>query len=112
MPAVTYDLTTDIGRVRRDIADTDVTTPQFTDEEIQSFLTEGHGVKSAAALALLAWAVALAREDESVSTGAWKGDRRDVAAKMRALAEEYRQLAATEAERLSAFVHIPVRWRP
>lgn len=92
--AFTYVLTTDTGKVRRDIGDTVEADAQFTDEEIDSFVTEGGSVKAAAGLALLAWAAALAREDEQTKTGSWQGDRRDVVGKMKGLAKEYLDLAA------------------
>ncbi len=36
----TYDLTTDIGRVRLNIPDTDIANAEFTDEELQAFLDQ------------------------------------------------------------------------
>lgn len=52
MPA-TYNLTTDVGRVRLLISDTDPTTPIFDDDEISAFLAfEGDDVRLAAAQAL------------------------------------------------------------
>jgi len=55
----TYDLATDIGKVRLLISDTDivpVTDAHFSDEEIQVFLTIEGSVNLAAALALESWA--------------------------------------------------------
>lgn len=95
--AFTYNLTTDIGKVRRDIRDIDGAQAAFTDEELTSFLAEADSnVKGAAGLALLAWAVQLSQEDELVSTGAWKGDRRNVAAKMQKIAAEYLKMAGID----------------
>ena len=109
--AFTYDLTTDTGKVRRDIGDTVAASAQFTDEEIDSFVSEGGSVKAAAGLALMAWAAALAREDELSKTGSWQGDRRDVAGKMRALAKEYLELAAYKpAAKRPTFRSVPVDW--
>ena len=49
---VTYDLGTDIGKVRLVISDNDIANPVFDDEEIQVFLTlEGSVNLAAAALA-------------------------------------------------------------
>ena len=95
--AYTYDLTTDLGKIRRDIADTSTTDAHFTDAEVQSFLDEGGSVKAAAGLALMAWAAELGRGDELVDSGAWKGDRRDVCAKMLKLAEQYLMLVGYKA---------------
>ena len=104
----TYDLATDIGKVRRDIADTDTTDAQFSDDEIDSWIDEAGSVKAAAGLALLAWAAAMGREDESVNTGAWKGDRRDVAGKMRAIAHEYFDLVGYKPAESGAFAQFTV----
>ncbi len=57
--AYTYDITTDIGKVRLLIGDTDVTPTtdaQFNDEELQIFLDLGGSVFMGAAKALEAWA--------------------------------------------------------
>ncbi|HET6497023.1 MAG TPA: hypothetical protein VFH61_16845 [Thermoleophilia bacterium] len=118
--ACTYDLTTEIGRVRRDIGDTDCsgTVHYWEDEEIQSFLDEATlcgwvgfaHVKGAAGLTLIAWAVALAREDELVRTGSWTGDRRDVAGKMNAKAQEYLDMAGPLPSEAPAFLSVPVDW--
>ena len=103
-----YDLATDIGKVRRDIADTDIADAQFSDEELDSWIDEAGSVKAAAGLALLAWSAALGREDESVSTGAWKGDRRDVAGKMRSLAHDYFALVGYKPAESGAFTQFTV----
>ena len=61
--AHTYDTTTDIGKVRLLIGDTDIvptTDAQFSDEEIQVFLDLAGSVLGAAAKALEAWAATLA----------------------------------------------------
>ena len=41
--AATYDLATDLGKVRLEIPDTDVKKPIFEDEEIQHFLDSNKG---------------------------------------------------------------------
>lgn len=91
--AYTYDVATDRGKVRRDIGDSIAGEMHFDDDEIDSFLSEGGGVKAGAGLALMAWAAALSREDKASSAGSWKGDRGDVVAEMKALAKEYFDLA-------------------
>ena len=50
--AFTYDLTTDLGKVRLLIPDTRTATPIFQDDEIEAFMVMEHGLKRAAALAL------------------------------------------------------------
>ena len=96
----TYDVTTDVGKVRLKIMDTNMGAPAFTDAEINAHLTEAGELLSGSArilaasgLTLLSWAAKLGRDDESVSVGAWKGDRRDVAAKLGKLAEKYFMMA-------------------
>ena len=49
---ITYDLATDIGRMRLLIPDRDLTTAVFDDDEISAFLALEGDVRSAAALAL------------------------------------------------------------
>ncbi len=90
--AYTYDVSTDRGKVRRDIGDTVTGEMHFDDAEIDSFLSEGGSVKAGAGLALMAWAAALSREDEQSKAGSWQGDRRDVAAKMKSLADVFFEL--------------------
>ena len=54
---VTYDITTNVGKVRLKISDTDTTDSVFTDEELTYFLTENsNSINLAAADALEAWA--------------------------------------------------------
>jgi len=114
MPIYTYDLSTDIGKVRLKIGDKDLAAEamHFSDEELQAFLDEGASVLAAAGLALVAWAAEVGREDEVVDTGAWKGDTRDVAKKMTALAEKYFELAGYSPAAELAFVSAPVDWTP
>ena len=53
----TYNIATDIGKVRLLIGDTNIAAAVFTDEELQVFLTiEGGVINLAAADALEAWA--------------------------------------------------------
>lgn len=116
--ACTYDLTTDIGKVRLHIGDSDCSANQFEDAELQVFLDQASGegmagsamVWAASGLALIAWAVELAREDELVKTGSWTGDRRDVAGKMNAKAKEYLDLAGFDPARSPVFYSTPVDW--
>lgn len=90
--SATYNLATDVGKVRLNIGDRTVapaTAAHFTDEELTSFLTTHGSVKRASGFALLAWAAELATGDEMIDTGFWKGDRRDVVAKMKKIADAY-----------------------
>lgn len=89
--AHTYDLTTDIGKVRLLIGDTDVvpvTDAQFSDEEIQIFLTLGGSVLAGAAKALEAWAGALSGDLLSEKIGDYSYTKKTVADKL-ALADKY-----------------------
>jgi len=87
--AYTYDLATDIGKVRRNIGDTSTSAAHFTDAELTSFVSDGGSVEAASGLALMAWAASLATEDELVTVGSFTGDRRDVVGKMMRLAQSY-----------------------
>lgn len=86
--STTYDLATDIGKVRLKIGDTDTAAAQFSDEELQVFIDEGGTVNASAGLALLAWASAVALDDQKVVAGSWQGDRGDVSKRMVELANK------------------------
>ncbi len=89
--AYTYDITTEIGQVRRLINDTDITPTtdaQFNDEEIQFFITLGGSVLMGAAKALEAWAGALAGDYTSEKIGDYGYSKKTVADKL-ALADKY-----------------------
>ncbi len=90
-PDSTYDPSTNVGKVRLFIQDTDMGDAKFIDTEINVFIDEAGSSKlrAAAGLALLTWAATLGREDEDVTVGSWSGDRRDVAEKMSKLAKDY-----------------------
>ena len=90
-PDSTYDPSTNVGKVRLFIGDTNMGDAKFIDTEINVFITEAGSsrLRAAAGLALLTWAATLGRDDEQVSVGSWTGDRRDTAKKMRDLAAEY-----------------------
>ncbi len=96
--AHTYDLTTSIGKVRLNIGDTDIdptSDAQFSDEELQVFLTaSGGSVPIAGAMALEAWATTLARNETSEKMGDYSYTKKDVA-NMLKLAERLRKSAAT-----------------
>ena len=94
MSTWTYILTTDIGKVRLLIGDTDIvptTDAQFSDEEITAFLTlADSSIYLAAAMALEAWAAALTASMESEKIGDYAFSRKSAANKL-ALAERYRK---------------------
>jgi len=95
--AFSYDIATNIGKVRRAIGDTVEDSAYFADEELQVYLTEtSSNIYLAAARALTVWAAALAREDELVYVGAWRGDRRDVVGKMLRVAQSLTALGGLD----------------
>ena len=87
----TYDVTTDIGKVRLLIKDTDITPTtdaQFSDEEIQVFLDMGGSVLMGAAKALEAWAATDMDKLDSEKIGDYAYTRGAVSKKL-TLAKEY-----------------------
>ncbi len=91
--AYTYDITTEIGQVRRLINDIDITPTtdaQFNDEEIQFFLNMGGSVLMGAAKALEAWAATETDNLDSEKIGDYAFTRGAVSKKL-TLAKEYRK---------------------
>jgi hypothetical protein len=87
---ITYDLATNIGKVRLKIGDTSTTAAHFTDDEITYFLTEaGNVINLAAAASLEAWAASLSENAESERIGDYSYSKKsaqnklDLAAKLR-----------------------------
>ena len=67
---VTYDITTDVGKVRLLIGDKTIADPVFTDEEIAVFLANnGNSIYLAAAEALEAWAASYTANADSEHIG-------------------------------------------
>ena len=67
---VTYDITTNVGKVRLKIGDTDTTNYIFTDEELGVFLTDqSNSINMAAADASEAWAAKYATNADSEKIG-------------------------------------------
>jgi len=94
--AATYDLATDIGKVRLLIDDTDIADAHFTDEEITAFLTmASDSVNLAAAIALESWASSLSETAESETIGDYKYVKKLIANKL-ALAQRYRENSSNE----------------
>lgn len=107
MPVFTYDLTTDIGKVRMLVADTDVASYDFDDDEVEAALTqESDSLKRAAALLLLVLAANRSRLSVSVKRGSVSEDLKGVAADLRAQAKALvEQAAADEDVPLSAIIN-------
>lgn len=91
--AFNYDPTTDLGRVRlliSDVDDTDTSRQLFNDAEIEAFLAMNHGVKRAAAAALMAIAGNLAQVLRVIRTQDLQTDGQKTADALRALAQSLR----------------------
>lgn len=89
---MSYDPTTDIGKVRLKIGDN--SSPfHFTDDEIQVFLTDKGSILLAAAAALRSWAAAYAANPSSESIGGYSYSQ-NVSDRMEKLAEKYEAEAA------------------
>ncbi len=93
----TYDVTTDIGKLRLMIGDNDivpVTDAHFTDEELQVYLTlAGSDLFLAAAYSLKAWAASIAGVADSERIGDYSYSNKTVANKL-AVAENYLKMSA------------------
>ncbi len=87
----TYDTSTDIGKIRLLIHDTDITATQFTDEELQIFLDLGGTVYLAAALALESWAASLSESVDSEKIGDYSYSKKSSEKKLN-LAKQYRSV--------------------
>ena len=92
----TYDPTTDAGRVRLLIADTDVTDVLFADEEIAAALDMGGSAKLAAATLLGALASNHARLAIRIQRGGVSEDMTQVAKELRAQAAVLREEGLAE----------------
>ena len=91
--AFTYDITTDIGKIRLKIDDkvnTSDAPAQFSDAELQIFLDEGGNVNIASALALEAWAAAESAALDAEKIGDYSYSKKSVANKL-AMADRYRK---------------------
>lgn len=98
----TYDLSTDIGKVRLNITDTDVAGEHvFSDEEIQAFLDQGGTVFKATALALMTLATNEALVQKRIRLLDLSTDGPAVAAALNAKAKEYLALDAEAGEGFS-----------
>lgn len=89
--SITTDPATDIGLIRLLITDGDETSPLFTDEQIDAFLTVEGNVKRAAALALEVIARSEVLVSKRISTQDLSVDGPAVAAELRASAAALRE---------------------
>lgn len=101
--AFTYVLTTDIGKVRLLISDSDATAFHFTDAEIQVFLDIGGSVLAAACKALVAWASALSGDMASEKIGDYSYTKKQVDNMLKLAADYCRQDASIPAFAWSEF---------
>ena len=93
--AFTYDITTDRGKVRLLISDTNAADYQFEDTEIDAFLTmASSSLLLAASYALESWAASLTDGLASEKIGDYAYTKKSVENKM-ALAKKYREEDAT-----------------
>ena len=88
---MSYDITTDVGKVRLLIGDTDVANEVFTDAEINYFLTKNSSnINLAAADALEAWASKYAASPDSEKIGDYAYTQK-IVANMKKLAANLRE---------------------
>ena len=91
----TYDLTTNIGKVRLLISDIVIASAHFTDEEITSFLTlASNSLLLTASYALEAWAASLTGNLTSEKIGDYAYTKKEAESKI-TLAKKYREEEAT-----------------
>jgi len=117
--ADTYDLGTDVGKVRLVIADTDITDPDFSDAEIEAALSMETGIKRAGARLLRSLAANRARLAIRVSrggvgrTGGQFEDFTKVAYELRALADKLESESAEDDEAgvAASSVIVTPNWR-
>ncbi len=89
--AFTYDITTDRGKVRLLIGDTDAADYHFEDNEIDAFLTmAGGSILTAAGYALEAWASSITDSLLSEKIGDYSYTKKDAENKLK-LAMEYKK---------------------
>lgn len=110
----TYDPSTDVGRVRLMIADTDLESAVFDDEELEALIALAGDLHGAAAMALEAILADRARMARRVKVGGYEAEQQ-AAADLRALADRYRAESAAGSATVSTIgpsaEHLEV-WRP
>jgi len=98
---VTYDISTDVGKVRLLIGDKLISSPIFTDEELTAFLTANSGsINLAAATALEAWAATYGANADSERIGDYSYTQ-SIVDRMLALAKRLRDTEANTPSALS-----------
>lgn len=102
--AFTVDYSTNTGKVRLLIADTNATYPQFTDEEISAFLEMEGSFRRAAAMALEVIAVNEALIQKRIVALHLETDGPALAAELRNLAKSLREQDKTSAGSGSTFM--------
>ena len=95
--AFTYVLATDIGKVRLLIADTDSTSYDFEDEEIEIAIEMGVNNYSASAILLRSLAANRARLSVSVKRGTMSEDLKQLAQDLLNLASNYEEKSGDSA---------------
>lgn len=112
MPIYTYNLSTDLGKMRLLIADTDIPDGAiFSDEELTALLTmEGNVVKAGAARALEVLAANKARLAVRVQRGGVSEDLTQVAKELRATAGQLRAEAEAESDDQAMAVFSSPSW--
>jgi hypothetical protein len=89
----TADITTDIGKVRYLIGDTDPTAPNFTDEVITGFLNMVDGnINLACAMLLESLATSAAVNLTNITLGSLRIDETSKAASIKDMAQRFREL--------------------
>ena len=101
---MSYDITTDVGKVRLLIGDNDITNEAFTDAEITYFLTSNsNNIYLAAADALESWAAKYAASPDSEKIGDYAYSQK-IVDRMLSLAKRYRETdASTPVMAISSF---------
>ena len=91
---LTYDITTNVGKVRLQIGDKDIADAVFTDEEIGVYLTNhSNSIPLASADLLEAWAVTYGANADSEQIGDYQY-KQTIVAKMLSLAKRLRETDA------------------
>lgn len=90
----TYNVSTNLGKVRMMIGDTDSTTALLTDEEINAFLSmNGNDLYATASACLYRIASSKALVAKRISAGNYSEDTSGMAAELRATAKEYKAMS-------------------
>ena len=91
---VSYDITTNVGKIRLMIGDKDIANYIFTDEELTHFYSSAGSLNLAAAEALEAWAAQYGANADTERIGDYSYAQ-NIVTKMLAMAKQYREKEAT-----------------